>query len=191
MAALIIFSKKPQNVKIANCEFSECSVRVTLHALWPLTCHFYTQYDGGSCVGLKCGAEQLETKYKLFSFYQLCARYDTNKAAVGEVSELVRGLLRCCLLSKCHLASRYTCKCTFVYADTESKAYLASIFVITRNVQQHHMQISRTEFYPSRKERSKMPTEMRLPLSVECGFQCADFCGTPNRETKYSKYFII
>ena len=127
----------------------------------------------------------------MFSFYYLYARYDTNKAAVGAVSDVVHGLLRRCLLSKCRLASRYTRKCIFIYVDTESKAFLSSIFATPRNVQQHHNQISCTEFHASRKETSKMRTEMRLTPSVECGFQCADFCGTPNKETKYSKYFII
>lgn len=79
-------------------------------------------------------------------------------AADGAVSDVMHGLL----LSNCCLASRYTCKCIFIYADRESKAFLAPNFATLGNVQQHHVQISCTEFHPSWKETSKMRTEMRL-----------------------------
>jgi hypothetical protein len=127
----------------------------------------------------------------VFGFYYLYARYDINKAAGGAASDVVHGLLRRCLLSKCRLASRCTCRCIFIYADKESAAFISPIFVTLRNVQQHHVQNSCCEFHPSRKETLKMRTEMRLHPQVECGFYSADFCGTPNKETKYSKYFSV
>jgi len=127
----------------------------------------------------------------VFSFYYLYARYDTNKVAVGAVSDVVRGLLRRCLLLN-DVWLHGTRVNVFLFMPI--RKVKPSLHRFSRHLEMFSSIISRflaLNFTQARKKRRKCGQKCVPPLpSVECGYQCADFCGTPKKETKYSIYFI-